>query len=231
MLNLFSVRELRKVLMLMLSKNNKQFLQHKYSDRKQKFAIKKFSVGVASVLIGATFMMQGQASADEIANNEQPTNNTQQTAGTEGQQAESTTAVNVSQQVQATDEKTAVEDVTPQQTTFTVPQEDQQQTTTFTVPQDNFTFSDAMLRESKVATNNTRPVGGSQSARLSGKSRPFTNSTVKSLPNFFASSLGIFTRPMSSFTGTWAQASAMTIFAPFLSPSFASRTCLADFTK
>ncbi len=39
----------------MLSKNNTDFYSAKLAPKHQKFAIKKFTVGVASVLIGTTF--------------------------------------------------------------------------------------------------------------------------------------------------------------------------------
>ncbi|WP_025022972.1 mucin-binding protein [Ligilactobacillus hayakitensis] len=52
----------------MLSKNNKQQQAQKIEDKKQRFTIKRVSVGVASVLLGATFLMYGgtQASADAV---------------------------------------------------------------------------------------------------------------------------------------------------------------------
>ena len=52
----------------MLSKNNKKLQAQK--PKQQRFAIKKFTVGVASVLVGTTFAMYsgaGNVSADETA--------------------------------------------------------------------------------------------------------------------------------------------------------------------
>ncbi|MCD7119830.1 YPDG domain-containing protein [Limosilactobacillus agrestis] len=50
----------------MLSKNNRQEQFRKQESKKQRFAIKKLTVGVASVLIGFTFMgLNTQASADD----------------------------------------------------------------------------------------------------------------------------------------------------------------------
>lgn len=49
----------------MLSRNNNKLLIHKLEPKKQRFAIKKISVGVASVLIGFTFAGFSGVSADE----------------------------------------------------------------------------------------------------------------------------------------------------------------------
>ncbi|WP_304976439.1 Rib/alpha-like domain-containing protein, partial [uncultured Ligilactobacillus sp.] len=50
----------------MLSKNNKNLYSQKMEPKQQRFAIKKFTVGVASVLIGTTFAIHaGSVSADE----------------------------------------------------------------------------------------------------------------------------------------------------------------------
>ena len=46
----------RSILFIMLSNNNKAEFIRKQQPTKQRFAIKKLSVGVASVLIGLTFM-------------------------------------------------------------------------------------------------------------------------------------------------------------------------------
>ncbi len=54
----------------MLSKNNKKLQAQKMEPKQQRFAIKKFTVGVASVLVGTTFAMYsgaGNVSADETA--------------------------------------------------------------------------------------------------------------------------------------------------------------------
>lgn len=54
----------------MLSKNNKKLQAQKMEPKQQRFAIKKFTVGVASVLIGTTFALYGgnsNVSADENA--------------------------------------------------------------------------------------------------------------------------------------------------------------------
>ena len=44
----------------MVSKNNMGLLDEKNVDKQQRFSLRKFSVGVASVLIGTTFMATGQ---------------------------------------------------------------------------------------------------------------------------------------------------------------------------
>ena len=41
----------------MVSKNNHQFYQQKHAERKQRWGLRKLSVGVASVLLGTTFML------------------------------------------------------------------------------------------------------------------------------------------------------------------------------
>ncbi|PKZ84675.1 YSIRK-type signal peptide-containing protein [Lactobacillus crispatus] len=43
----------------MISKNNKKLLDEKTRDEKQRFSIRKLSIGAASVLIGLTFMAYG----------------------------------------------------------------------------------------------------------------------------------------------------------------------------
>lgn len=57
----------------MLSKNNKKLQAQKMEPKQQRFAIKKFTVGVASVLVGTTFALYsgaGSVSADETATQE-----------------------------------------------------------------------------------------------------------------------------------------------------------------
>lgn len=53
----------------MLSKNNKKLQSQKMEPKQQRFAIKKFTVGVASVLIGTTFALYsgaGSVNADSL---------------------------------------------------------------------------------------------------------------------------------------------------------------------
>ncbi len=56
----------------MLSKNNHELLAKKMESKKQRFAIKRLTVGVASVLVGTTFMVQGgeKVHADEAVQQE-----------------------------------------------------------------------------------------------------------------------------------------------------------------
>ena len=60
----------------MLSKNNKKQQSQKMEPKHQRFTIKKFSIGVASVLIGTTFAVHRTNSvlADQT-NNESGTEN------------------------------------------------------------------------------------------------------------------------------------------------------------
>lgn len=44
-----------------MSKNNAKMVQQKMADQKRKFGIRKLSVGVASVLLGTVFYMQGNS--------------------------------------------------------------------------------------------------------------------------------------------------------------------------
>ncbi|WP_056938439.1 mucin-binding protein [Ligilactobacillus hayakitensis] len=69
----------------MLSKNNLKYLHTKLEPRKQRFTIKKFNVGVASVLIGTTFALfagQQQVSADDVTTNQVATTPNPTTSGT-----------------------------------------------------------------------------------------------------------------------------------------------------
>ncbi|WP_283622249.1 YSIRK-type signal peptide-containing protein, partial [Limosilactobacillus avium] len=52
----------------MVSKNNHQFYQQKHAERKQRWGLRKLSVGVASVLLGTTFMLHSNhaVSADTV---------------------------------------------------------------------------------------------------------------------------------------------------------------------
>lgn len=52
----------------MVSKNNHQFYQQKHAERKQRWGVRKLSVGVASVLLGTTFMLHSNhaVSADTV---------------------------------------------------------------------------------------------------------------------------------------------------------------------
>ena len=54
----------------MLSKNNRDLLSQKMEPRKQRFTIKRLTVGVASVLVSTLFMVQGGDSAAKADVNE-----------------------------------------------------------------------------------------------------------------------------------------------------------------
>ena len=73
----------------MISKNNHQFYQQKNVEKKQRWGLRKLSVGVASVLLGTTFMLHSNhaVSADTIASGATPSTTTQAGntgTGTEG---------------------------------------------------------------------------------------------------------------------------------------------------
>ena len=59
----------------MVSKNNHQFYQQKHAERKQRWGVRKLSVGVASVLLGTTFMLYSNHAvlADTVPNTSEST--------------------------------------------------------------------------------------------------------------------------------------------------------------
>ncbi|WP_267202141.1 collagen-binding domain-containing protein [Limosilactobacillus kribbianus] len=58
----------------MVSKNNLQLLERKQQSRKQRFGLRKMSIGLVSVLLGLLFITNGNsASADEVATSEPAT--------------------------------------------------------------------------------------------------------------------------------------------------------------
>ena len=63
----------------MVSKNNHQFYQQKHAERKQRWGVRKLSVGVASVLLGTTFMLHSNHAvlADVRPSDETPSTMTQ----------------------------------------------------------------------------------------------------------------------------------------------------------
>lgn len=73
----------------MVSKNNHQFYQQKHAERKQRWGVRKLSVGVASVLLGTTFMLHSNhaVSANTVVSDATPSTTTQadnKGTGTEG---------------------------------------------------------------------------------------------------------------------------------------------------
>lgn len=73
----------------MISKNNHQFYQQKNVEKKQRWGLRKLSVGVASVLLGTTFMLHSNhaVSADTVASDATSSTTTQAGntgTGTEG---------------------------------------------------------------------------------------------------------------------------------------------------
>ncbi|QIZ05255.1 YSIRK-type signal peptide-containing protein [Limosilactobacillus reuteri] len=75
----------------MVSKNNHQFYQQKHAERKQRWGIRKLSVGVASVLLGTTFMLYGNHAvlADTVTN---PSDVTSAQEGNKGTVSEGTSS-------------------------------------------------------------------------------------------------------------------------------------------
>lgn len=73
----------------MVSKNNHQVYQQKLADGKQRWGIRKLSVGVASVLLGTTFMLYSNHAvlADTV-----PTNDTVKADSSDPQGSEVRTA-------------------------------------------------------------------------------------------------------------------------------------------
>ncbi|WP_191982966.1 Rib/alpha-like domain-containing protein, partial [Ligilactobacillus salivarius] len=107
----------------MLSKNNRGLRLQKYSDRKQRFTIKRFSVGVASVLIGTAFMMYGSASADQVSSlksgeassvvtqDNNQINSGSETGNPEATSTETSTVTKETPSVNSTQEETSVDSV------------------------------------------------------------------------------------------------------------------------
>ena len=93
----------------MLSKNNRKEQFRKQEPKKQRFAIKKLTVGVASVLIGFTFMgMNASADTTAEANSEagsQPVAETQNSASNQANSQATLTTPN-SQGIQSSDNQT-----------------------------------------------------------------------------------------------------------------------------
>lgn len=81
----------------MLSKNNRKEQFYKQEPKKQRFAIKKLTIGVASVLIGFTFMGASAYAADDASSEANVESQTPAVTGT----ASSSSVLNESQQVQA----------------------------------------------------------------------------------------------------------------------------------
>ena len=57
----------------MLSKNNRQLTNQMNAQQRQRFGLRKFTVGVASVLLGTTFFLNGVANADTVSAQGNPT--------------------------------------------------------------------------------------------------------------------------------------------------------------
>ena len=79
----------------MVSKNNHQFYQQKHAERKQRWGIRKLSVGVASVLLGTTFMLYGNHAvlADTVTSpSDDVTRNTTTQGGNKDKVTEGTTS-------------------------------------------------------------------------------------------------------------------------------------------
>ena len=66
----------------MISKNNHQVYQQKLAERKQRWGIRKLSVGVASVLLGTTFMLYSNHAV--LADTVSPSDVTRNTTTQEG---------------------------------------------------------------------------------------------------------------------------------------------------
>ena len=117
----------------MLSRNNNKLLIHKLGPKKQRFAIRKISVGVASVLIGFTFAGFSGVSADEATTTTKdhlkteattesssvPTKEVELTSGTETQAKEAKTTPVADDKAQVTEdvkEQAPVQTVTAKET-------------------------------------------------------------------------------------------------------------------
>lgn len=97
----------------MLSKNNCQLAQMRNAKQKQRFALRKLTIGVASVLLGTTFFM-GTAYADEGTTNTQTsaTPLTTQVAQPSTQQSDNALSTQNSTNGDSTDQTTSNQDAT-----------------------------------------------------------------------------------------------------------------------
>ena len=101
----------------MISKNNHQVYQQKLAERKQRWGIRKLSVGVASVLLGTTFMLYSNHAvlADTV-----PTNDTVKANSSDPQGSKTAadkekavgTTTNAEEKVVATNPKDTTQDTT-----------------------------------------------------------------------------------------------------------------------
>ncbi|MBL1072213.1 MucBP domain-containing protein, partial [Lactobacillus kitasatonis] len=104
----------------MVSKNNHQVYQQKLAERKQRWGIRKLSVGVASVLLGTTFMLYSNHAvlADTV-----PTNNTVKANSSDSQGSQTAadkekavgTTTNAEEEVVATNPKNPTQGQNPTQ--------------------------------------------------------------------------------------------------------------------
>lgn len=93
----------------MLSKNNVRLMDQRTSQQRQRFGLRKLTIGVASVLLGTTFMM-GTANADVQNGSPQANSNLTTLVSNEGTQERNTTTQS---DAQATDHNTDNQGVTP----------------------------------------------------------------------------------------------------------------------
>ena len=125
----------------MLSKNNTDLYANKLAPKRQKFAIKKFTVGVASVLVGTTFALYAGTShvaADQVEPNT----------------AQSATKDTVEQKDEIKKQPEAVSTNTPVAPETKVPQQAQAATPEKTVP----TQTDSPVLEQQLTTPQQQPV-------------------------------------------------------------------------
>ena len=115
----------------MVSKNNYQFYQQKHADGKQRWGIRKLSVGVASVLLGTTFMLYSNHAvlADTV-----PTNYTVKANSSDPQGSQTAadkekavgTTTNAEEKVVATNPKDPMQGQNPPQGQDTTQDKDKQ---------------------------------------------------------------------------------------------------------
>ncbi|WHQ79993.1 Rib/alpha-like domain-containing protein [Ligilactobacillus animalis] len=125
----------------MLSKNNTDLYANKLAPKRQKFVIKKFTVGVASVLVGTTFALYAGTShvaADQVEPNT----------------AQSATKDTVEQKDEIKKQPEAVSTNTPVAPETKVPQQAQAATPEKTVP----TQTDSPVLEQQLTTPQQQPV-------------------------------------------------------------------------
>ena len=174
----------------MVSKNNYQFYQQKHADGKQRWGIRKLSVGVASVLLGTTFMLYSNHAvlADTV-----PTNYTVKANSSDPQGSQTAadkekavgTTTNAEEKVVATNPKDPMQGQNPPQGQDTTQDKDKQtnanettKNTTKVGKKDTDTGNVADLQDSLRTTAEEKGVATNRQDTPQGQDTPQNPSNV-----------------------------------------------------